>query len=81
MSQRKYLLDLAINDISKIINPTKLSPSAPHNFSNMVKHERLTAEDIMAENMGRVAMMRQQQQLTSQQYINSVGMPYNNNVI
>ncbi len=67
------------NNNNKIINPTKLSPSAPHNFSNMVKHERLTAEDIMAENMGRVAMMRQQQQLTSQQYINSVGMPYNNN--
>ena len=44
-----------------------------HTFSNVVKHERLTAEDIVAENLGRAAAARQYNQGPGYQYNQIVG--------
>jgi hypothetical protein len=78
--KQMYIQQQMLQNNNNITNvPSSSANHSPHNnFSNMVKHERLTAEDIMAENMGRVAMMRPQQ-LPNQQYAN-IGN-YNRNAV
>ena len=70
---RKQMYSNMQNQVAGLEIGRSRSKFPNHTFSNVVKHERLTAEDIVAENLGRAAAARQHTQGPGYQYEQMIG--------